>query len=45
MKVLVKMCENSGEERRVVGLGFKAKKGLVRLWVGLHSKATGRKVS
>ena len=44
-KVLVGMGEDSGEERRVVGLGFRARQGMVRSWVGLHRKETGRKVS
>ena len=42
----MRMGENSGGEwtRRAAGLGFKVKHGIVRLWVGLHSEATGRYV-
>ena len=42
----MRMGEHSGEEwtRRVAGLGFKVKQGIVKLWAGLHSEATGRKV-
>ena len=42
----MRMGEISGEEWtwRVAGLGIKVKQSIVRLWVGLHSEATGRKV-